>query len=85
MTEGDPNVFRENLEAFQTFWERKEPGFISYFKDYTMRTELVRKPYVTTHYSAIYHNISFIYLEKWTLAYSHFEHRDTDTNMLVER
>ena len=34
MTEGDPTVFKKNLEAFQTFWERKEPGFISYFKDY---------------------------------------------------
>ena len=51
----------------------------------TMPTELVRKPYVTTHYSAIHHKVSFIYLEKWALAYRHFEHRDTDTNMLVER
>ena len=34
MTEGDPTVFKKNLETFQTFWERKEPGFISYFKDY---------------------------------------------------
>ena len=34
MTEGDPTVFKKNLEGFQTFWKRKEPGFISYFKDY---------------------------------------------------
>ena len=34
MTEGDPTVFQNNLEAFQTFWEKKEPEFISYFKDY---------------------------------------------------
>ena len=34
MTEGDPTVFQKNLEAFQIFWERKEPEFISYFKDY---------------------------------------------------
>ena len=35
MTEGDPTVFKKkNLEAFQIFWERKEPGFTSYFKDY---------------------------------------------------
>jgi len=31
---GDPTVFQNNLEAFQTFWEKKEPEFISYFKDY---------------------------------------------------
>ena len=36
MTEGDPTVFqnKKNLEAFHIFWERKEPEFISYFKDY---------------------------------------------------
>ena len=34
MTEGDPTVFQNNLEAFRTFWEKKEPEFISYFKDY---------------------------------------------------
>ena len=26
-----------------------------------------------------------MFVEKWALAYRHFEHRDTDTNMLVER
>ena len=34
MTEGDPEVFQENIAAFQTYWNEKEPRFISYFKDY---------------------------------------------------
>lgn len=34
MTEGDPTAFQNNLKAFLTFWEKKEAGFISYFKEY---------------------------------------------------
>ena len=34
MTEADVGVFQRSLEAFQAFWERKEPEFISYFKNY---------------------------------------------------
>ena len=34
MSEGDPALFQESMEAFQTVWKTKESGFISYFKDY---------------------------------------------------
>ena len=51
-----------------------------------MPTELVSKSRVIIiHLSVNHYKVSFIYVEKWALAYRHFEHRDTDTNMLVER
>ena len=28
---------------------------------------------------------TYYFIEKWALAYRHFDHKDTDTNMLVER
>lgn len=34
MTEGDPEVFQQNMEGFMKFWETKQPRFISYFKEY---------------------------------------------------
>lgn len=51
MTEGDPTVFQKNLEAFQTFWERKEPEFISYFKDYYANRVGEHAQRVTIQYS----------------------------------
>ena len=34
MSEGDLQVFQESIGAFQTYWEGKQPTFISYFKEY---------------------------------------------------
>jgi hypothetical protein len=34
MAEGDPQVFQESIGAFLTYWEGKQPRFISYFKEY---------------------------------------------------
>ena len=33
ITQEDPIEFHKSMEAFEQFWERKEPRFTSYFKD----------------------------------------------------
>ena len=80
MTEGDPTVFKKKLRGFSNILG-KERARVHFLPKITMPTELVS---TKGHYLNIY-KVSIIYLEKWSLAYRHFEHRDTDTNMLVER
>ena len=84
MTEQDPTVFQETWRHFKHSGKRRSQGSFPTSK-ITMLTELVSKPKVTVLYNVNHYKVTFMYLEKWALAYRHFEHRDTDMNMLMER
>ena len=74
MTEGDPTVFKKKLGCFSNILgkERVRVHFLCTSKI----TMLIQ-------YNLNIYKVSFIYLEKWALAYRHFEHRDT--NILVKK
>ena len=81
---GTPLCSKKTWRHFKHSGKRRSQGSFPTSK-ITMLTELVSKPKVTIHYNVNHYKVTFIYLEKWALAYRHFEHRDTDMNMLMER
>lgn len=85
LTEKDPDIFQKELETFISLWQEREPKFISYFQTYyTKRTGKCHKIFAVEH--VISKSPCTIALtEKWALCFRHFDHKECDTNMLVER
>lgn len=81
MTEEDVSVFHTNIDLFITFWRSQQPKFIAYFEEYYANRV---GEYNYNLYSTWWLFKSYL-SEKWALSYRHFEHKDTDTNMHVER
>jgi hypothetical protein len=78
LTEGDKQVFSENLQSFIHYWESREPKFTAYFRQNYA-------PRYSKKYCTGIADLTGQLTEKWALSYRHFDHKDTDTNMFVER
>ena len=79
IAEQDSNKFLELHSLLISYWEDKEPQFLTYYKnEYSNRAGV--------HIHTCMHTINvYMFTEKWALCHRVFDHQDVDTNMLVER
>ena len=73
LTESDKEKFSNCLQLFVKYWQYKEPKFMEYFQGtYGSRSNVW---YVLDNY--------FKCVEKWALAFRHFDHKDTVTQTQI--
>lgn len=83
MEETKEEQFRSLLAGFKTKWEHQYPEFINYFETYySGRAGKILITCITAY--SIY-TIIIINADQWAKCYRRFEHKDTDTNMYLER
>jgi hypothetical protein len=79
ISEQDEKIFLQNQDTFLSYWQKKEPEFVKYYRN----EYLDRQGFFVYGYSR--NNYVYFHAEKWAMCYRHFDHSYTDTNMLVER
>ena len=83
MNEVNVTIFSNNLDKFIEQWSTKEHDSFLTFQPTTTTGQVLYSLHQLSHTDQ--DSASLQSIDKWTKCYRHFNHRDTDSNMCLER